>query len=1145
MSTIIQTIYNNHNPEEIMDKIVSELIGYADSDFKEIQTLISLCDFIVLKPILIRIQNLFQDLSKLSSFKKLWTKVEECNHDNPDGSKMIFHLESRLDRHLVIACLETGIQSIRQEIKNEQLIFLNMVTALFHDIGKPSSQCINQVYNHKSYKGHGWMGQIIWTKLMNEFKFSNESKYLSYFTNKTHNLIGKGIGYHMCGLHRSDCDCKLTKMLQQYLTILPSDVQELLQVINRGDVLGSRKEDFDIDNYFKSREIWKEMLNIQNPLNIAFEDTKNWYNGIIITLNGLSGSGKSTTAKHIQSILGDSCVVIERDLIMAQCIFEWLNNSNDPLKTMELSIQGKDKRSKLLQKFEMTQEELDKLIIDCKTDLLKLQTGKGYLLAYSLYKELQFSQLVNSKMRNITKYALRNRKIVVGDSMIYGTNDHKQVLPDEIATAFRIAIYNVESNIIEEGMALRRGMDLKSFSNRMRKGYGFEHLSKGKNSILEANLHNTSSFPKMIFDSDTPFFRIVHSPLIDGIDPFVTQVISQLPDLLKILPNTFQETKAKNDYILDDPKALSKFLNPLITKFEGNMDAVAEYLASLGYVLKDASLHEYKLSNTIPKTSFYLITYKEGMVKWNTYYCHATRGAAFYVKDYQIQVIKSGPPKSPEIQSLKTKQSDVDTQDSKQRLGYGHVYMQEVLTDDDNDDNINFTISGKRDGSLSMWSVVSTNSPHYNVIAEHIHEAPILADSDWHPSKIASMLWSLPHKYGFSFGLILSSQNTLFVGTKDMMNWYLSAAILSTTCEPIKSFHNCKEEDLVGMLQPFLINISKFVFNLSKTFPDLSQGSTTISFEAICPNRTDPVNHKEHIELACSYQNATNYLLGLRINFKDGSIGDWIPHFDIQKEMKGCFLDPLFWKTDSVEFINKIFDLLQTGDLSVFPIPDNLRIQDNPNWIDYESIDPEGFILYSTGGKLNFNNLSSKLKDTLYYILHKLEKYHDKKVPGQKYTWQDEILRLAGWYHSKYPIVSRMQQAQNILSNGIPEIISELSTKYENWFNDLDTDSDGNHILNIETKRGPKTIKQRDGSIFQKPFVPLFINDQETINIIGQLIHSKTEGVLGSNFMSEVKSAIMGNQEWLSQDEIDISNHKWKSMIEIAKMAHNSSYTEE
>ena len=274
MRTIIQTIYNKHNPEEIMDKIAKELLENADSNFKEIQSIISVSDFGILKPILARIQNLFQDLLSLSSFKKLWNKVEGCNHDNPDGSKMIFHLESRLDRHLVMACLETGLQSISLDIKDEQVIFINMVTALFHDIGKPSSECINHVYNHKSYKGHGWMGQIIWIKLMNEFKYTNLAKYQSYFTEKSHHLIGKGIGYHMCGLHRSDCDCKLTRMLQQYLTILPSDVQELLQILNRGDVLGSRKDDFDIDNYFRSRDIWKGILNTQNPLNIAFENVK-------------------------------------------------------------------------------------------------------------------------------------------------------------------------------------------------------------------------------------------------------------------------------------------------------------------------------------------------------------------------------------------------------------------------------------------------------------------------------------------------------------------------------------------------------------------------------------------------------------------------------------------------------------------------------------------------------------------------------------------------------------------------------------------------------------------------------------------------------------------------------------------------------
>lgn len=1143
MSSLMQQIFNTQDAPKILDDIVKELLSDSASDFSQLQDFLSKEEFETLHPILIKINSFFRDLQEIQMFKKIWKSVTECNHDNPDGTHMIFHMESKLERHLVIACLETGLQSLKLNITDNHQIFIYMITALFHDIGKPPSQCINNVYNHKSYKGHGWMGQVIWTKIMNAFRLNNKEKCESYLSIDEQDLIGKGIGYHMCGLHRSDCECKLTQMLQTYLTILPVSVQNLLMVLNMGDVLGSRKEDFDIQKYLESRESWRNILGRQNNLEVAFENISNWYNGIIITLQGLSGSGKSTTADHIKSILGENCVCIERDFIMATCIFEWLNQpENDPIKTLELSIQGKDKRKKLLEKFGMTQDELDNLITNCQADIKNLETGNGYTLAYSLYKDLQFASLVNSRMRRITKQALRDRKIVIGDSMIYGTNDHKQVLPDEIATAFRVSIYNVEPTNATTAVAERRGMDLKTFTNRMRKGYGFEHLSKGKNSVMEANLHNKAEFPKLVFDLDTPFMRLIQSPLVNGIDPFVTQFVTQLPKLLEILPNNFKVDKAKNDYILDDPMALSIFLNPLIKKFEGNMDAVTEYLASLGYILKDASLHEYRLCNVSPKTTFYLITYREGMVNWNTYYCHATRGAAFYVKDNQIQVIKAGPPKSPEIQSLKTKESDVDTQDSNQRLGYGHAFMQNVLTNQETSEGMKFSISGKRDGSLSMWSVISVNSPHYNIIAEHILEAPIVDGSEWHPGKIATMLWNLPQKYGMSYGLILSSQNTLFVGTKDMMNWYLSAAILSTVEEPINKFHNCHEEELVAMLEPFAINMAKFVFNLTNSYPYLKNGTTTLSFEAICPNRTDPVNHKEHIEFACSYSTASNYLLGIRINLSDGSIGEWVPHFDLQKELKDCFMDPLYWETESVEFVNGIFDLLQTGDLSVFPKPDNLRVKDKEDWIEYETIDPEGFILYSSGGKLKFNNLSSKLKDTLYYILHKLEKYHDKKVPGQKYTWQDDILKLAGWYHDKYPIVSRMQQAQSILSEGIPEIISELSTKYESWFNSLTTDSNGNHILNIDTKRGPKTVTQRPGSIFQKPFVPLFINEKETISTISQLIHSKTEGVLGSNFMSEVKSAIMGNQEWLAQDEIDISNHKWKSMIEIAKMTHNSNY---
>ena len=62
---------------------------------------------------------------------------------------MMYHLESRLDRHLVLSCLQTGIFCIDNKM-NQDNTFIFMITALFHDIGKPPTESINMVYNNKS-----------------------------------------------------------------------------------------------------------------------------------------------------------------------------------------------------------------------------------------------------------------------------------------------------------------------------------------------------------------------------------------------------------------------------------------------------------------------------------------------------------------------------------------------------------------------------------------------------------------------------------------------------------------------------------------------------------------------------------------------------------------------------------------------------------------------------------------------------------------------------------------------------------------------------------------------------------------------------------------------------------------------------------
>ena len=70
--------------------------------------------------------------------------------------------------------------------------------------------------------------------------------------------------------------------------------------------------------------------------------------------------------------------------------------------------------------------------------------------------------------------------------------------------------------------------------------------------------------------------------------------------------------------------------------------------------------------------------------------------------------------------------------------------MQKILTGKEKDDELNYVVSGKKDGSLAEWTVVSINSPDYEIIGEHIINSPYPQDKGWNPGKIAKLLWKLP-----------------------------------------------------------------------------------------------------------------------------------------------------------------------------------------------------------------------------------------------------------------------------------------------------------------------------------------------------------------------------------------------------------------
>ena len=201
---------------------------------------------------------------------------------------------------------------------------------------------------------------------------------------------------------------------------------------------------------------------------------------------------------------------------------------------------------------------------------------------------------------------------------------------------------------------------------------------------------------------------------------------------------------------------------------------------------------------------------------------------------------------------------------------------------------------------------------------------------------------------------------------------------------------------------------------LSLSHKEMEATNSTYAFEAICPNRLTPVTGYVHKELAISYSTGSCSLLGVKIGLGYENSGTFIPHVFLQKELLQSGLDdPLFWHVKTPEELA----ILQSGELAKMPKPNNLAC----DMKTYE-FDPEGALLYVN---VEGESISCKLKNHVYYIFHKFEKYGRTPCPGYK-NWFEFACKTQGWMRERYPIIARVQQIIDNYESKGPELVQLL-----------------------------------------------------------------------------------------------------------------------
>lgn len=266
------------------------------------------------------------------------------------------------------------------------------------------------------------------------------------------------------------------------------------------------------------------------------------------------------------------------------------------------------------------------------------------------------------------------------------------------------------------------------------------------------------------------------------------------------------------------------------------------------------------------------------------------------------------------------------------------------------------TATGKRDGSCMRVFVTKSGTSQYKCLSTRLdlmgtdfekaftHESLVQSDGMW--------------------AIFLATNGTLGVGTEEMEGYFATSMIASDlfgeslvqmASTPVEvASHVC--DDGKTMFGRFIAKVMEI---LSQVQDDTD--AITILFEAICPNRTNRFSGQVHGELAVSYEKGSMSLLSA-VKYVDGELVCYT-----HSKLIHSFSQPYYWSV-SVSTLLSMANAL--SDVTMGKMTMEKFLTEFPPDGGDGPIDPEGFVAYFTVGD---NFIYTKVKTKAYYDLHKLK----------------------------------------------------------------------------------------------------------------------------------------------------------------------------
>lgn len=224
------------------------------------------------------------------------------------------HAESLYD-HLINAGLY-AYKASSDYNKSEHFRIKALFCALLHDIGKVSTR--TTYGTHTAFKGHSLVGGA-----MIRCSFTPRLTEEFGLTRDDWEDIAMCADCHMCG-YFADSSLDHSSLNIQTFQLQPAGVRELLPVLRKADHFG--KEPHTEDREEHEREGAELLIThssfanrINSPLDVGqfIKTISPVLNGVMVILQGLSASGKTTIGRQLLTLVPNSILISRDDVITA------------------------------------------------------------------------------------------------------------------------------------------------------------------------------------------------------------------------------------------------------------------------------------------------------------------------------------------------------------------------------------------------------------------------------------------------------------------------------------------------------------------------------------------------------------------------------------------------------------------------------------------------------------------------------------------------------------------------------------------------------------------------------------------------------------------------------------------------------------